>query len=99
MGRFAVKLSDHAIITSDNPRYEDPYLIIDEIVSGTNGNKNFEVIEDREQAIRKGIEISRSGDIVLICGKGHEDYQEVKGIKKHFDDIEMVSKYSELAAK
>ena len=99
MGRFAVKLSDHAIITSDNPRYEDPYLIIDEIVSGTNGNKNYEIIEDREQAIRKGIEISRNGDIVLICGKGHEDYQEVKGIKKHFDDIEMVSKYSELAAK
>lgn len=97
MGRFAVKLSDYAIITSDNPRYEDPYLIIDEIISGTNGNKNFEIIEDREQAIKKGIELSKDGDIVLICGKGHEDYQEVKGVKKHFDDLEMVSKYTELA--
>ncbi len=97
MGKFAVKLSDHAIITSDNPRYEDPYVIIDEIVSGTNGNSNYEIIEDREQAIKKGIELSRPGDIVLICGKGHEDYQEVNGVKKHFDDLEMVSKYSVLA--
>ena len=97
MGRLAVKFSDHAIITSDNPRYEDPYVIIDEIVSGTNGNTNYEIIEDREDAIKRGIELSKPGDIVLICGKGHEDYQEVNGVKKHFDDLEMVSKYSGLA--
>ncbi len=99
MGKLAVKLSDHAIITSDNPRYEDPYVIIDEIVSGTNGNTNYEIIEDREQAIKRGIELSKPGDIVLICGKGHEDYQEVNGVKKHFDDLEMVSKYSGLAGR
>lgn len=94
MGKLAVTLSDYAIITSDNPRYEDPNVIIDEIISGTNGNKNFEAIEDREQAIRAGIELSREGDIVLICGKGHEDYQEIMGVRKQFDDIEMVTKYS-----
>ncbi len=95
MGKFAVSMSDYAIITSDNPRYEDPYLIIDEIISGTTGYRNYEVIEDREQAIKKGIEMSGNGDLILICGKGHETYQEVKGVKSHFDDIEMVQKYSE----
>jgi UDP-N-acetylmuramoyl-L-alanyl-D-glutamate--2,6-diaminopimelate ligase len=97
MGKLAVTLSDLAIITSDNPRYEDPYLIIDEIVKGTNGKKNYEIIEDREKAIIRGIELSKEGDIVLICGKGHEDYQEVKGVRRHFDDLEMVAKYSNLA--
>jgi len=97
MGDYATKLSDHSIITSDNPRFEDPMEIINEILTGVKTKNNFEVIGNREEAIRRGIEISRFGDIVLICGKGHETYQEINGIKNHFDDKEMVNKYSSLA--
>ena len=93
MGELATSLSDRAIITSDNPRFEEPMAIIDEIISGIKDKKNFEVIESREEAIMKGLEISREGDIVLICGKGHETYQEVKGVRTHFDDREIVGKY------
>lgn len=94
MGELASVLSDHAIITSDNPRFEDPMDIISEIVSGIKDKKNFEIIESREDAIKRGIEISKEGDIVLICGKGHETYQEIKGVRTHFDDREIVGKYS-----
>ena len=94
MGDFATSLSDYSIITSDNPRFEDPMVIIDEITSGIKTKNNFEIIENREEAIKRGIEISREGDIVLICGKGHETYQEIKGVRTHFDDKEIVSKYS-----
>ena len=97
MGELATGLSDRAIITSDNPRFEEPMDIIDEIISGIKDKKNFEVIENREEAIKKGLEISREGDIVLICGKGHETYQEVKGVRTHFDDKEIVGKYSHTA--
>jgi len=97
MGELAAGLSDQAIITSDNPRFEEPMDIIEEIISGIKDKKNFEVIENREDAIKKGLEISREGDIVLICGKGHETYQEVKGIRTHFDDKEIVGKYSHTA--
>jgi len=97
MGELATGLSDRAIITSDNPRFEEPMDIIDEIISGIKDKKNFEVIENREEAIKKGLEISREGDIVLICGKGHETYQEVKGVRTHFDDKEIVGKYTHTA--
>jgi len=97
MGELATGLSDRAIITSDNPRFEEPMDIIDEIISGIKDKKNFEVIESREEAIKKGLEISREGDIVLICGKGHETYQEVKGVRTHFDDKEIVGKYTHTA--
>lgn len=97
MGDFATSLSDYSIITSDNPRFEDPMEIIGEILNGINTKCNFEVIENREEAIKRGIEISGPGDIILICGKGHETYQEVNGVKKHFDDKEFVRKYSESA--
>ncbi|MBK8981438.1 MAG: UDP-N-acetylmuramoyl-L-alanyl-D-glutamate--2,6-diaminopimelate ligase [Ignavibacteria bacterium] len=93
MGKFATELSDYTIITSDNPRFEEPLEIIKEIESGINAGKKYEVIENREEAIKKGIEISSRGDIILICGKGHETYQEVKGVRSHFDDKEIVSKY------
>lgn len=96
MGKYATSLSDHSIITSDNPRFEDPMEIIIEIERGIE-EKNYEVIEDRTEAIKKGIEISREGDIVLICGKGHETYQEINGKRSHFDDREVVQKYSKLA--
>jgi UDP-N-acetylmuramoyl-L-alanyl-D-glutamate--2,6-diaminopimelate ligase len=98
MGEFATGLSDYAIITSDNPRFEEPMEIIDEIVKGITGKNNFEILENREEAIKRGIEISREGDIVLICGKGHETYQEIKGIRSHFDDKEIVEKYHAGAA-
>jgi len=97
MGKFATQLSDHTIITSDNPRYEKPMDIIDEILKGIDKSKSYEVEERREKAIKKGIEISSEGDIILICGKGHETYQEVKGVRSHFDDKEIVEKYSHLA--
>jgi len=97
MGDYATSLSDYSIITSDNPRFEDPMEIINEILSGVKTKNNFEVIENREEAIKRGIEISKEGDIVLICGKGHEIYQEINGVKSHFDDKEMVGKYSSLA--
>ena len=94
MGEYATELSDHVIITSDNPRSEDPMEIINEIITGIKSKNAYDVIVNREEAIKKGIEISRKGDIVLICGKGHETYQEVNGVRTHFDDKEMVRKYS-----
>lgn len=96
MGKFATELSDFSIITSDNPRYEKPLEIIREIRKGA-VNKNYEIDENRETAIEKGIRMSKAGDIILICGKGHETYQEINGVRTHFDDKEMVQKYSHLA--
>ncbi len=75
MGKLAVELSDHAWITSDNPRREDPQAIISEIVNGTAGHSNFTVQPDRREAIRGAVRMAGPGDIVLIAGKGHEDYQ------------------------
>lgn len=97
MGDIAVTNSDIAIITSDNPRYEDPFDIIDQILAGVGNHKNYEVIENREAAIKRGLELCKEGDIILICGKGHETYQEVKGVRTVFDDREMVLKYKESA--
>jgi len=96
MGKFATELSDFSIMTSDNPRFEKPLDIIREIRKGA-VNKNYEIDENRETAIEKGIRMSRAGDIILICGKGHETYQEINGVRSHFDDKEMVQKYSHLA--
>ncbi len=92
MGKIAASYSKKAIITSDNPRFEDPFEIIDEIKSGISSD-NYEIIEDREQAIKKAIEISEDNAVILIAGKGHEDYQEIKGVKKHFSDQEIARKY------
>jgi UDP-N-acetylmuramoyl-L-alanyl-D-glutamate--2,6-diaminopimelate ligase len=94
MGKIASEYSDFAIVTSDNPRYEEPMDIIKQILQGMGGKKNYIVDENREDAIKKGIEMSSEGDIILICGKGHETYQEVKGVKSHFDDKEIVEKYN-----
>ncbi|MBM4157665.1 MAG: UDP-N-acetylmuramoyl-L-alanyl-D-glutamate--2,6-diaminopimelate ligase [Ignavibacteria bacterium] len=97
MGKIASELSDFTIITSDNPRFEEPMDIINEILKGVDKNSSFEVCENREEAIKSGIKMSKKSDIILICGKGHETYQEVKGIKSYFDDKEIVLKYSSLA--
>ncbi len=86
MGNIATNLADYTIVTSDNPRTEDPQIIINDIVQGTNGISCFEVITDRAQAIAQAIKMAQSGDGVLIAGKGHEDYQILGTQKIHFDD-------------
>jgi len=91
MGSIASKLSDFVIITSDNPRWEDPKIIIKDILKGIERD-NFAVLEDRAEAIAKAVKIAKKGDIILLAGKGHEDYQEIAGIKKYFNDKDIVEK-------
>lgn len=86
MGMVAEKYSDFCIVTSDNPRSENPREIIAEIVGGMNG-ENHEIIVDRAAAIQSAIRFARQSDTVLIAGKGHEDYQEINGVKHPFDDV------------
>lgn len=92
MGKAAGRLADWTIITSDNPRSEDPQAIIDDIEAGikTTGLKKYEIIPDRRKAITKALRIASAGDYVLIAGKGHEDYQIIKGKIFHFDDAEVI---------
>lgn len=97
MGKIATDLSDYVIISSDNPRTEEPLSIIKDIEKGIDASKQYEVESDRDKAIKRSIEISNKGDIILICGKGHETYQEINGVKFHFDDQEVIQKYSYLA--
>ena len=89
MGGLAVRWSDLVWITSDNPRTEDPMAIIHEIIEGTVGFNNFTVQIDRKKAICEAIKAAKSGDLVLIEGKGHEDYQIIGTQKTHFDDREV----------
>jgi UDP-N-acetylmuramoyl-L-alanyl-D-glutamate--2,6-diaminopimelate ligase len=86
MGRIAQDLADVAIVTSDNPRSEDPLAIIDEVLRGA---PELDVEPDRRAAIARAIETARDGDVVLIAGKGHEQGQEVAGVKLPFDDREV----------
>jgi UDP-N-acetylmuramoyl-L-alanyl-D-glutamate--2,6-diaminopimelate ligase len=93
MAAIACELSDKVIITSDNPRSENPQTIIDEMMTGVEGQfykKTLSVL-DREQAIKTAVLMAEKGDIVLIAGKGHEKYQEINGVKHHFDDMELVN--------
>ena len=92
MAREAVKQSDKVIITSDNPRYEEPQDIINDMLAGLNDDDMKKVISivDRRQAIKTACMMAKPGDVILIAGKGHEDYQDVKGVKHHFDDKEEV---------
>ena len=86
MGEIASRLSNHLVVTSDNPRDEDPYTIIEQIRLGCDGAKTLKVLADRRQAIDFAICSAESGDSVLIAGKGHEEYQEVMGKKYPFSD-------------
>ena len=86
MGDVAARLADHSIITSDNPRSEDPAEIVKEIVEGFEGYANFETVLDREEAIGRAISMAQPGDTVLIAGKGHENYQEFAHTVVPFDD-------------
>ncbi len=93
MGRVAGDLADKCYITSDNPRSEDPGAIIREIESGISPGADYEVVEDRESAIRMGVESARQGDVVLIAGKGHETFQEFANKTVSFDDRLVARKY------
>ncbi len=92
MGKIATEMSNHVIVTSDNPRFEDPFDIIEDIKKGIKKD-NYMVIENREQAIKQIIEDSPREAVILIAGKGHETYQEVKGVRNHFSDKEIAEKY------
>ncbi|MBI5188514.1 MAG: UDP-N-acetylmuramoyl-L-alanyl-D-glutamate--2,6-diaminopimelate ligase [Nitrospirae bacterium] len=91
MGSVATKLSDFVIITSDNPRSEDPNEIIREIEAGA-VRRNYLIEPDRAEAIKRAIMLVGDGDIVLVAGKGHEDYQEIKGVRYRFNDREILEK-------
>ncbi len=93
MGRIASQLSTQVIFTSDNPRTEDPQTILNEIEAGVSPNnfKKTVTVLDREQAIKTAVKFSKKGDIILIAGKGHETYQEINGVRNHFDDLEKVT--------
>ena len=92
MAQEAVKQSDRVIITSDNPRFEEPQDIINDMLAGLDQKqlKKVVAITDRREAIKTAVMLAQKGDVILIAGKGHEDYQEIKGVKHHFDDREVV---------
>ena len=93
MAAVAVKLSDRVILTSDNPRNEDPDEIIRQMKAGVAEEDQGKVlsITNRREAIRTAVALAKRGDIILLAGKGHENYQEIKGVKNHFDDKEVLS--------
>jgi UDP-N-acetylmuramoyl-L-alanyl-D-glutamate--2,6-diaminopimelate ligase len=93
MGRIASELSDITVITSDNPRNEDPGMIIQEIRAGVRANTDVRVESDRHAAIALALGLAQPGDVVLVAGKGHEDYQVVGTIKHHFDDREEIERF------
>jgi UDP-N-acetylmuramoyl-L-alanyl-D-glutamate--2,6-diaminopimelate ligase len=92
MAKIASDLSDKAVLTSDNPRNEDPEVILDEMEQGVEPHnyKKMLRITDRKQAIKTACQLAQSKDIILIAGKGHETYQEINGVRHHFDDMETV---------
>ena len=92
MAQEAVKQSSRVIITSDNPRFEEPQDIINDMLAGLDQKQMKKVIAivDRREAIKTAVMLAQKGDVILIAGKGHEDYQEIKGVKHHFDDREVV---------
>jgi UDP-N-acetylmuramoyl-L-alanyl-D-glutamate--2,6-diaminopimelate ligase len=91
MGRVASQLADHCIVTSDNPRSEEPSAIIEQVLAGIQDSQSFGVEIDREQAIFQAIEMAREGDVVIIAGKGHETFQEFANRTIPFDDRKVVS--------
>lgn len=95
MAREAVELSNKVILTSDNPRFEEPQDIIDDMIAGLDDEQRRTTLSivDRREAIKTACALAKPGDVILVAGKGHEDYQEVKGVKHHFDDKEEVERY------
>lgn len=97
MAQIASELSDKVIFTSDNPRFEDPKAILDDMEKGVEFQNVMKtiVLEDRKQAIKLACQQAKSGDIILIAGKGHENYQDIQGVKNHFNDLEVVTEFLE----
>lgn len=94
MAKIACEMSDRLVLTSDNPRTEDPERILDDMEAGLTDEQKSQVvrISDRRQAIKTAVLMAKEGDILLVAGKGHEKYQEVNGVKHHFDDVEELEK-------
>ena len=94
MALEAARLSDKAIFTSDNPRFEEPEEILKDMQEGlsTEQKRDTLTIVDRREAIKTACMLAKPGDVILVAGKGHEDYQEIKGVKHHFDDKEEIEK-------
>ena len=101
MGEVACEHSDKVIFTSDNPRSEDPAAIINDMETGltASAKRKYISIADRREAIKTAVSMAKSEDIVLVAGKGHEKYQEIKGVKNHFDDKEVLREMFELLEK
>ena len=92
MAQEAANRSDRVIITSDNPRFEEPQDIINDMLAGLDETQRAKTlsIADRREAIRTAVMLAQPGDVILVAGKGHEPYQDVKGVKHHFDDHEEI---------
>ena len=90
MARISDELADYTIITSDNPDFESPEAIAEDVVNRHRREKPYCIMTDREQAVRKAVDMSRCGDIVLFAGKGHEDYQLIEGRKVPFSEKEII---------
>ena len=95
MGKIGVDIADIAVITSDNPRSEDPVAIIRDVLAGVGDAQNYHVVENRRDAIKFAMDIAKKDDIIVLCGKGHETYQEVMGVKSHFDEREIIAEHLE----
>ncbi len=93
MGGIGARIADIAVITSDNPRTENPHAIIEDILRGVTDRSNCAVIENRIEAIHYAMDIAEKNDIIVLAGKGHETYQEIMGVKNHLDEREEVAKY------
>ena len=93
MGRAAAEFADYLIVTTDSPRHENPQDTIDGVVQGIPHGKSFEEFIDREKAVLRALEIAENGDVVALCGKGHEDYQAIGDEYLHFDEKEIVEDY------
>ena len=93
MAAEAAKASNRVILTSDNPRNEDPQEIINDMLSGLTDEQRKKTIAivDRKEAIRTACAFAQKGDVVVVAGKGHENYQEIQGVKHHFDDKEVIN--------
>lgn len=98
MARESVERSDRVILTSDNPRFEEPQDILNDMLTGLTHQQQQQTINilDRREAIKTAINLAKPGDVVLIAGKGHETYQDIKGVKHHFDDSEVVAECFEV---
>ena len=101
MARIASELSSQVVLTSDNPRSEDPMSILNEMREGVQAGDQPRVFvnADRREAIRQAVGIAKPGDVVLIAGKGHETYQEINGVKHPFDDVAVLQETLELLHK